>query len=545
MAKTPLQRERILRKGVESAFSELSLAEVLRQTVARACELLDADHGAVGLAEERPRGIRIAQVVNLPESEIGSFWPVGSGLAGKVLAARAPVVATRYAEIEPRCAPGLRDHGVVGMPIQRRGKTTGFFGLGSSAPRTFSAREVGLLRQFARACSAAIENARLHEATSQLLHEARLSAEVAEALNRELTVEDVVRVYLDHMRATVRLHTTVVLSTFDADGRRVGTCIVGRWSPETGVLTGQEHRPFVRDRLDEVLDAGTPLYFRDATKDPRVPAALRREQAEDGRPSLGLVPLVSQGRRIGLVVLSSREHVDWEERLSRPIELTARLLAAACDSRLEHARANDARAAQLVGQERSRIAGELHDSVTQLLVAIHWGAQNLARSSRVEEGDRLAEMARAALKDMRAMLSELRPGGEAQPTGATDLEPALRDHVARLGSRFGLEFRIEPEVWGGLTERVRHALFRIAQEALSNAAKHSGASKVEVRLGLRRGTVVLDVRDDGSGLAEGSMPGMGLAGMTERSAGIGARFEVRAARGGGTWVRCRLPWGGR
>jgi signal transduction histidine kinase len=376
-----------------------------------------------------------------------------------------------------------------------------------------------------------------------LLEEARLTSRVAEALNREVSVGEVVRAYLAHVQATVRFHTTVVLSIFDDEGVRVGTEILGRWSPEGGVDMTRIRREYTRDRLDDLLDQGKPVYSRDATTDRSIPAALRREQKADGRPALGLVPLVSQGRRIGLVVLSSPGYVEWDEPLYRPIELTASLLASALDSRMEHERANAARAAQLLDAERGRIAAELHDSVTQLLFAIHLNAEALRRKEAKDgsHGEQLAEMARTALRDMRSMLAELQPSRNGpQPTGVTDLGQALHQHANALAAKFRLTVSCAGPAWAGLDDNERHCVYRIAQEALSNAVKHSAATNVSVRLWLRDGRTTLEVKDDGIGLAVDWEPGMGMRGMRDRAARVGAQIAFVRRRGGGTVVRCRL-----
>ena len=124
---SPFRRERILRQGTEAVFEETDLPRLLRKVVERACVLLGADHGAVGLLEDDPACIRITSVYNLPASDIGSVWSAGEGLAGRVLEARAPVVAERYVDIAADCLPELREHSVVGLPILRRRNVVGFF----------------------------------------------------------------------------------------------------------------------------------------------------------------------------------------------------------------------------------------------------------------------------------------------------------------------------------------------------------------------------------------------------------------------------------
>jgi two-component system, NarL family, sensor histidine kinase UhpB len=196
----------------------------------------------------------------------------------------------------------------------------------------------------------------------------------------------------------------------------------------------------------------------------------------------------------------------------------------------------------LAGQEaeRLRIAQELHDQVGQELTAA------LLLLSRVES--RAPEELRAAVTEaqdsVRASLEDVRRIGiELRPEALDDLglESALAVLCDRFAQRSGLEvaYRVAdplPE----LSANAELVIYRVAQEALTNVARHSGSDRAELTLQPDDGRLVLTVRDEGRGLERGETDGSGIRGMRERAGLIGAAIEVRDARPG-TEVRLRVP----
>jgi signal transduction histidine kinase len=199
--------------------------------------------------------------------------------------------------------------------------------------------------------------------------------------------------------------------------------------------------------------------------------------------------------------------------------------------------------------ERNRLALELHDAVSQKLFSLVLTAEaagTLLDRDPAAAGTQLArirELAQEALDELRALILELRP-----PDLARDgLCVALRKHVELLGRLHPVPIDMEADE--GLTAGPRRDLevLRIAQEALHNALRHSGASRVGVRLAARDGRLALEVSDDGAGF-EPDDPQLrarrlGLTSMEERAARLGARLEIRSAPGAGTTVRLEVPGG--
>jgi two-component system, NarL family, sensor histidine kinase UhpB len=214
--------------------------------------------------------------------------------------------------------------------------------------------------------------------------------------------------------------------------------------------------------------------------------------------------------------------------------------------RLEAER-RDATGKALAGQERERlrIAQEIHDQIGQELTAVLLVLSRLHARAPAELQPDVAEIqneVRASLEDLRRIAIELRP------EALDDL--GLASALAVLGDRFSersaLEVteRIDSEL-PPLTPEMELVLYRVAQEALTNVARHSGARQAELTLGMREQNLVLTVRDHGQGLPAGHVAGTGMRGMRERATLIGAKLRVsNLAAARGCEVRLEVPMNG-
>jgi two-component system, NarL family, sensor histidine kinase UhpB len=192
-------------------------------------------------------------------------------------------------------------------------------------------------------------------------------------------------------------------------------------------------------------------------------------------------------------------------------------------------------------EERARVARDLHDEVNQSLTGLLLRLEAAREAAPPELEGELAETKALANQAMGELLSLAR---QLRPTALDDLglAAAIEGQVGRLGGEIetGLEVEGAFRDLGGDAQLV---VYRVAQEALSNAARHSGAKRVEVRL--RRadgGGVLLEVSDDGRGFAfDESERGLGIGGMRERALLIGAELTIESRPGRGTTVRLSVP----
>lgn len=186
--------------------------------------------------------------------------------------------------------------------------------------------------------------------------------------------------------------------------------------------------------------------------------------------------------------------------------------------------------------ERLRIARELHDEVGQTLTAVALRADHAAeQGSGTSE---LGDLVRDALEEVRRISRELRP----EALDDLGLLNALIALCSRISEQTGLQ--LHRQLKGPLPDLpadVVLAIYRIAQEALTNVMRHSEASSVEVSLIYGHGSLTLSVKDDGRGLPERVSEAGGLSGMRERAMLIGAELRICSAPGQGVEVVVRLP----
>ncbi|GJL94625.1 MAG: hypothetical protein DHS20C05_10300 [Hyphococcus sp.] len=161
--RTPMADQDHLREMIEVISGELELRPLLTTIVQKACELLDADRGSIGLVDPSGRFVRIEAVYKMPPEELGSTAASGEGLAGKVFRDRAPVLIERYGDLTSPQLAGMDEDSVVGMPIIWRGDIMGTFGIGADAPKRFGDNDLNMLEVFARHAAIAINNARSYE----------------------------------------------------------------------------------------------------------------------------------------------------------------------------------------------------------------------------------------------------------------------------------------------------------------------------------------------------------------------------------------------
>ena len=199
----------------------------------------------------------------------------------------------------------------------------------------------------------------------------------------------------------------------------------------------------------------------------------------------------------------------------------------------------------LEGQAK-RIAGQLHDESSQLLASVHFALADVANKL---PADRALEIqaARGLLNQIEARLRNL--AHELRPPILDDmgLVPALEFLADTVGKRWGLPVTVNVALERGLSATVEATLYRIAQEALTNAAKHAHATRAEVRLHQRAHCVVCSIRDDGIGVDPATLEpgsgtrGIGLFEIEERVAALGGALHMGPNVPHGTDLTVELP----
>ncbi len=244
---------------------------------------------------------------------------------------------------------------------------------------------------------------------------------------------------------------------------------------------------------------------------------------------MGTVDLLRPGRRAVGFERSSSELLALAHAFNQMLQ------------RLEdERRESSARVLAAQESERLRIARELHDEIGQTLTAVALRAEYAAERSGGEHPElaELAEVVRRSLADVRRISLELRPGA----LDELGLVNALISLCVRVDveSRLGVHRHLEGPL-PKLCPDVELAIYRVAQEALTNAMRHSNAAEVVVTLTRIEDGLALCVKDNGRGLPEHLREGGGLTGMRERAMLIGGELEIESTAAGGVTVTLRLP----
>jgi signal transduction histidine kinase len=251
------------------------------------------------------------------------------------------------------------------------------------------------------------------------------------------------------------------------------------------------------------------------------------------------IPVNAKGTVFGaLMLLTRREPDSSPEQLSSLAALGNQIGMAVDNARLyEHAEESAAAA------ERNRLARDLHDAVSQTLFSVSLIAEVLPRIYArdpvhgAQRLDELRQLTRGALAEMRTLLLELRPAALAE----ANLSDLLKQLGEAVTGRARIPVEVRTEDTDPLPTEVRVGFYRIAQEALNNVAKHSGAGAARVSLSLLGEPgegILLVIQDDGTGFdpAEAGTGRLGLGIMSERAEAIGASLTVTSAPGQGTTV---------
>lgn len=269
-------------------------------------------------------------------------------------------------------------------------------------------------------------------------------------------------------------------------------------------------------------------------------------EAQDGL----IVPLVFGGQSLGVLVAVDRltagpQFSAQDERLLAAFATSAAIAVSTAQSVATEQQRQQVAAAE---QERTRWARELHDDTLQGLAAVRIG---LAAADRAGGRDALAGAVRAAIgqlesdmASLRALITELRPP-VLDELGAKAAIEALTARVSSNGLIIDAAVELAYESGQAAqrhTPELEIAMYRIVQEALTNAVKNGHAERGVVEVIERQTTIELSIRDDGAGFDPTTRTeGFGLLGMRERAALLHGTLDIESAPGHGTTVRCTLP----
>lgn len=563
-------------RGIMAAVnSNRPLDEILQYIVAEACRLAGTDAASLFFLDEATQTLWIKAAQGLPHELVAQLkMPVGVGATGKAVAERRPVLQPNINEITQQVDELMEDSqrrqlilaggkmATMAVPLIVRGQVYGAIDLHYDRPHQFTEEEIQLAASFADQAALAIDNARLNEQARELaarearervareLHESVQRRQVAEGLRSILEVvnssrplneilhyvvaeacrlcgTDTGALYLlDEPQHDLRIEASQGLPAEFAAQIRIP---VGVGATGNAVI---HRRPFLIESLKNSTQIVDGLL-----DDPNRRALIGMVS----KTALIAVPLVVREQIYGAIALYYDDpHPFSEEEIQLAVSFAAQAALA-----IENARLHE-RARQLAAlEERQRLARELHDSVSQALYGIALGARTarvqLERdpANAIEPLDYVLSLADAGLAEMRALIFELRP----ESLESEGLVAALAKQCDSLHARHHIEVQTylgrEPSV----SLAVKETLYRVAQEATQNIAKHAHATRVEVRLKQTKRALRLEIRDDGAGFdPTESYPGhLGLQSMRERVERLHGKIHFESAPAQGTSIQIEIP----
>ncbi len=199
--------------------------------------------------------------------------------------------------------------------------------------------------------------------------------------------------------------------------------------------------------------------------------------------------------------------------------------------------------ASVIGEERARIARDLHDGMSQTLYFLALKTDMLRQ--KLEDNDEIVQELRDMGKSLRHVIQDVRRtifALHALSWSEEGFVPALYRFIDGFAEQMGWQSTIILEQEVTIPKRLEPTIFRVVQESLNNAAKHAQATQVSVMLKKDNGSLCLTVQDNGRGFSQPENGnGLGLSQMADRVATVGGTFDIDSAPGDGTVVASRLP----
>jgi signal transduction histidine kinase len=545
----PERLQRLIEVG-RGLLSELHVEAVLDRVLETARELTGARFAAMGVLDADRQ--RLARFVTRGVDEqthraIGDL-PHGRGILGVLIQDPRPL-RLHDVNSDPRSFGFPAGHPpmatFLGVPVTIRGKAWGNLYLCEKDDgEDFNQADELSTVVLADWAAIAIENARLYEAVDGRRDELEravrgfeATAAIAQAVGGETNLDRVLELVVKRARALVGARSVLVLLT--QGDELVVEAAAGQVTPASQLL------PIAESRLGDVLRDRVALRIGDVDAEPRLNSG--RLGVPDASTAL-LMPLVYRGRALG--ILCAFDRLEGPAEFDQDDEQALRAFAASAATAVATAKTVEGdrlRAAiDSAEAERRRWARELHDETLQGLGGLK---VLLSAAARADDPDRLRTAVRDAVEqvsreidNLRGLITELRPAS----LDALGLGPALETLVQRTRSVEGLEVTATIDVQSAddarLAPELETAVYRVAQEALTNIAKHARAHRVDVEVLRHDAQVHLTVADDGVGF-DAAQPtrGFGLLGMRERMALGGGTLDVRAAGETGTRIEARFP----
>jgi signal transduction histidine kinase len=537
-------RMRGLLEAVVAIGSGLDLESTLHRVVEAAVGLVDARYGALGVIGEGDEGKRLAEFipVGLSQGEIARIhhWPEGRGLLGLLIDDPRPLRLSHIASHPgssgfPEGHPPMR--GFLGVPVRVRDEVFGNLYLTDKrGGGEFTEDDEAVLVALGAAAGVAVENARLYEAARRQQRWIQASAEVTTRLLSGSDSGEVLA-WITGQARELSGADLAVLALPDEEGRRLTiTYAEGDGAAATRGLV----LPAGQSLSGRVLATGEPITSDDFAADERASQAARGAMSQIG-PAV-VFPLGAPGNVRGVLTVGRRHGAPPFPQAQASVVAS---FAAQAGVALELAASRDDAELLSLYEDRDRIARDLHDLVIQRLYATGMSLEGtMPMITRPEVASRITHAVDAmdeTIKDIRATIFALQARDSAAgPDLRADIFALVEDMTPMLG--FDPSLRLGAGLGGEIRPEVADQVLATLREALSNAARHAGASQVEVTVDVDDdGTLSVQVTDNGIGIpADGRRSG--LRNMAGRAEKLGGELRLGPADPGAPKPGTRLEW---
>jgi PAS domain S-box-containing protein len=532
----------------QAITSRLNVDAVLQMIADEAKRLTNTHQGAVYLLSGEDLVVSVV-CGNIGPDLIGYRVPVNDSVAGLAIKTSQPILVND-AQNDPRAFTeivqkvGARSFLVV--PLMASDGPIGTITVSNKRVGELNQNDERVLTILASSAVVALENAQLYQEEQERRRIAEGLRDILAVLNSNRPLDEILNLIVaqavDQLGSKggviYRLDTNhrylEIKAAFDMPAELMDLGLIPFIQTEANKAI-LNHQPFAMPDLSGYI----ARTYKDEASPPAPLTAWANIVQRHFRAYIS-VPLVVKNEVYGFISLY---YAQIREFTKEEIELAV-IFADQAALAIENARLQSQAEQAAITAERSRLARDLHDAVTQTLFSASLIAEVLPRlwERSPEEGRRrleeLRQLTRGALAEMRTLLLELRP--------AALIEAEMNELFRHLTDAFNGRARIPVilNVSGNcaLPPEVKVALYRIAQEALNNITKHAGASQATIELGCQPGQVNLTVQDDGRGFDITKIPPehMGLGIMKERAESIGAKLSITSDIDRGTQVK--LVW---
>lgn len=437
----------------------------------------------------------------------------------------------------------LTHHATIPLTVQ--GNRIGILNVGSPGKEHFSESELALLQSVAYQIGTAVERARLYE-----LREKQAVSSMARFIVDYYAKATRVTRYLWKINDLNRMYTAIVeqlCASFDWPSVAL---ITAEKDDELYLHTlchhGVTHSPMKPVRKSTRKSGKGEGIIHRAFAEQRVVAHEGPVRVLPGigpHPHSAALPLTHQERTfqtkesIGVLFIG-RDSVPFSELEMEILEMLAEHISLAIEKICIYYEWQEL----LLAEERNRLARDLHDSVNQKLFSLSLLAQGVRERTLIADPNTaeaihdIGQLAQETLAEMRSLIWQLRPFGE-----ASGILSSLKDYAEKLGIQITFLMKELPE----LAKEVEEALYRIGQEALNNISRHAGTNRAWIRIAREGSNVFMKISDQGRGFVPGTIEkkqrSLGLTSMKERAEEINGTLSISSEEGMGTVLSVTVP----